>query len=272
MRMMQTRRVVELLERIVPLTYADSTWDNVGLLLEGGRGSVSRVLLCTDMTEGVVQEARESDSDLIVSYHPPWFHATRRLTLDSTGPMRAVCIAAAAGISIYSPHTALDSIPNGISDWLADFFSIARKEFIVPCPGPSDGGVGRRLDLQLAIGLDDACKLVASKLCLSHLRVARSPVAQLIRSVAVCAGSGGSVLSKLATPVDLIVTGELTHHQVIGFLAGGTSVILTEHSNSERLYLESVYCEQLRQALGPSVQVLFSRVDQEPLQVFNKNE
>ena len=57
-------------------------------------------------------------------------------------------------------------------------------------------------------------------------------------TIAVCAGSGASVLSH-AGKVDLWVTGEMGHHEALDAQENNTSVILAEHSNTERGFLES---------------------------------
>ena len=66
------------------------------------------------------------------------------------------------------------------------------------------------------------------------------PGAQPITSIAICAGSGGSVFAKLKEPVDLLLTGELTHHEALAAIEQGKSVICVNHSNSERAYLGAV--------------------------------
>ena len=60
----------------------------------------------------------------------------------------------------------------------------------------------------------------------------------MVSTVAVCAGSGASVLSH-AGKVDLWVTGEMGHHEALDAQENNTSVILAEHSNTERGFLES---------------------------------
>merc|ERR1712224_691024 len=56
-----------------------------------------------------------------------------------------------------------------------------------------------------------------------------------VKSVAVCAGSGSSVLS--GVKADMFLTGEMTHHQILQANDNGTTVVLTDHSNTERGYL-----------------------------------
>ena len=51
-------------------------------------------------------------------------------------------------------------------------------------------------------------------------------------------GGGGSVLA--GVKADLIVIGKMAHHEVLYFVAGGVTVILADHSNTERGYLAEV--------------------------------
>ena len=110
---------IESVERIAPLSYADRSWDNVGLLLESpivplAPNGKCRVLLTIDLTEKVFEEARGEGVGIILSYHPPWFHPEKSLTLDrGRGRFGILAMCAAHNISIYSPHSALDSIHGG---------------------------------------------------------------------------------------------------------------------------------------------------------------
>jgi putative NIF3 family GTP cyclohydrolase 1 type 2 len=79
--------------------------------------------------------------------------------------------------------------------------------------------------------------------------------------VAVCPGAGGSLFSKVRF-TDLLVTGEMRHHDVMGRLAGNTSVILTDHTNTERGYLP-ILAKRLSEAV--KVQTIVSQVDADPL-------
>lgn len=75
---------------------------------------------CISLTPSVLNEALSSTppTSCIIAYHPPIFKPTPSLTLSN--PLQSSLLrCAAAGISIYSPHTALDSVNGGIHDWLA---------------------------------------------------------------------------------------------------------------------------------------------------------
>lgn len=64
-----------------------------------------------------------------------------------------------------------------------------------------------------------------------------------ISSVGICVGSG-SMLNGL--DVDLLVTGELSHHEALAAIENGKCVIAAFHSNSERGFLK----QRMKTALG----------------------
>lgn len=68
-----------------------------------------------------------------------------------------------------------------------------------------------------------------------------------IRSVGICAGSGGSLLGNL--DVDLLFTGEMSHHEALAAIEKGQVVISLFHSNSERGFLAEVLREQLEDTI-----------------------
>jgi putative NIF3 family GTP cyclohydrolase 1 type 2 len=105
---------------------------------------------------------------------------------------------------------------------------------------------------------------VKAHLALDHVRLAHAGK-DLIQTVAVCAGSGASVLKDI--PADVYVTGEMGHHEVLAALEQGTSVILCEHTNTERGYLSLVLQSRLQHELGQGLDVVVSQVDQDPLKV-----
>ena len=85
-----------------------------------------------------------------------------------------------------------------------------------------------------------------------------------VSTIAVCAGSGASLLRGVRS--DVYLTGEMSHHEVLEATAAGSSVILTEHSNSERGYLR-VLKEQLEKLLDGDVKIKTSSSDKDPLSV-----
>jgi dinuclear metal center YbgI/SA1388 family protein len=132
-------------------------------------------------------------------------------------------------------------------------------------PGTS-AGQGRQVDLSEHVTLDELVARIKAHLKLAAVRVAVAEPhrdgAPVVR-VLVCAGAGGSVLAPL--PADVYWTGEMRHHDVLAALARGTSVVLCDHTNTERGYLPTLR-ERLLEETAGAVAADVSRADREPLE------
>ncbi|KAI7960278.1 hypothetical protein MJO29_005346 [Puccinia striiformis f. sp. tritici] len=291
------KAVQRAFSKMAPVSLAES-WDNTGLLLESPvvRPLANRVLLTIDLTPSVAEEALAKDSNIgvIVAYHPTIFRGLKSLTLND--PLQEVILkCAAGGISVYSPHTALDSVIGGINDELCEIVSglmphqnriysasgaIVEKNSENILNGVGLGG-GRRVEFQQGkeVELDQLISRIKTGLGLSHVQLAKSSVATpKIRSVGVCAGSGGSICSALGKSCDAFVTGEMSHHELLSANAQGIHVILTAHTNTERFFLAKVLRPRLQQLLAeeavqlsadqnPQWDVDVSTMDRDPLVV-----
>lgn len=120
------------LERFAPCATA-AEWDNVGLLLGDPAASVSRVMTCLTLTPDVAEEAVRERADLIVSHHPIFFRAVKKLTANS-GDGKVVFPLVRAGVAVYSPHTAFDNCAGGINDSLATRLGVANPIPLRPRP------------------------------------------------------------------------------------------------------------------------------------------
>ena len=305
-----------------PKALADNSWDNTGLLLEApfvpSRRQSNTVLLTIDLTKAVADEAIAINSSIIIAYHPIIFRGLKSLTL-ADSQQQTLLRLASHGISVYSPHTAVDAAPGGLGDWLADIvtgtktsydtsttatpelrsegaqdpfvekgaatLSVQRPTFqlqhhpsqttlrlskdppgttsiahtrrpIVPQspeiethPG---AGMGRIVDFSSPQALPTLLDRIGQGLNNPKgFPIAIPQDASIsdikIRSVGICAGSGGSLLGGL--DVDLLFTGEMSHHEALAAIEKGQVVISLFHSNSERGFLAEVLRGQLEDTI-----------------------
>jgi len=128
-------------------------------------------------------------------------------------------------------------------------------------------GLGRRVMLDRPTAIHDLvartkAHLGISAVVLAHAR--HTPTE--IRLVAVCAGSGGSLVdTAIAQGAELFLTGEMGHHDVLKAQERGCTVILAGHTNTERGFLP-----RLVSRLAPSfegVEFILAATDREPLRV-----
>lgn len=286
-------RVASALDARFPLVLADSSWDNVGTLIENPKPNASgRILVTIDLTPAVMEECLANNVEVIVAYHPPIFAPMKKLVPDNA-KQNIVLNCVLSGASIYSPHTSFDAGKGGLNDWVLEAagFEFASREPIIasstlpdgsrPKPGapPIETGFGRVGQLAAPVALSDIIPNLKARFRVPTLRVAMPGGSAVsakgiaagsnftVRTIAVCAGSGASVFKKLKAPVDLVVSGELSHHDVLALNDQGTAVVLAEHTNSERGFLEDVVAPLLREQF-PTSTVILSTNDADPLFVW----
>lgn len=352
-----SRAVVNAMKKLYPPALADNSWDNTGLLLEAplvpDRRPSNNVLLTIDLTKAVADEAISFNCSIIIAYHPIIFRGLKSLTL-ANSQQQTLLRLASHGISVYSPHTAVDAAPGGLGDWLADIITGNRTNYDASYTrGRTEEQSGKTADDDDPFIDNGSQSLKPSLFTLNHhpsqtnlrtlkhgspnkasLEHTRRPVVPQspeieshpgagmgrvvtfskpqplpalldrigsglnnpkgfpiaipqnallgdiqIRSVGICAGSGGSLLSNL--DVDLIFTGEMSHHEALAAIEKGQVVINLFHSNSERGFLSEVLAEQLEdavvdewrkirkeepdgQSLDDDFEIIVSEVDRDP--------
>ncbi|EWG43576.1 hypothetical protein FVEG_04993 [Fusarium verticillioides 7600] len=281
-----TKAVVAAMQKLYPEEIADKSWDNVGLLVgnsENDAKKTKKVLVTNDLTYQVAVDAIEQDVSVIISYHPFIFGGLKSIT--NKDPQQATLLRLAkAGIAVYCPHTAVDAAPEGLNTWLADIVSgphQSQRSVAISCSSApsshSGAGYGAIGHFDNAVSLSEIILRLAEKLGgLKHVMVA-SPVGADVKttkisSFGVCAGSGYDVLKK--AEVDLLVTGETSHHSALRAIQQGQTLVQVFHSNSERGYLQEVLRPKLEAAIKenvPEVEVVVSKYDKDPFTILDVN-
>jgi len=104
-------------------------YDNVGLLVGDQNQNVSRVLVCLDVTEAVVEEAISKKCELIVSHHPLIFQPIRRINPDDEQG-RILYQLIRNNIALFTAHTNLDAALDGVSFVLANNLGLDNLRFL----------------------------------------------------------------------------------------------------------------------------------------------
>ena len=117
----------------------------------------------------MVEEAVNTRTAAVISYHPPIFKPLSSFTL--TNPLqRSLLLCAAQGISVFSPHTALDSVKGGINDWLSDIVQTVAPGSVGYVGAPKDddlGGEGRLVRFRQPVELKSLVDAIKKGLALS---------------------------------------------------------------------------------------------------------
>ena len=282
--------LVLAMEAVAPRRLAAS-WDNTGFLLGDPSRELRRALLTIDLTHAVLDEAIAAKCQAIIAYHPPIFEPLKQLTaMHAHEQILLRC--AENKIAILSPHTALDAVCGGMTDWLADLIDTGARVALEPSAqfhssaqeAPSERmlnqartrapikgqpqihGQGRALTLIKPRATNAIAKQLRTSLRLSVGDVAYCELQKSRRHtcVAVVPGSGASLLAlALEAGCTLMVMGEAKHHDVIQAQENGCDMILLGHTNSERGFMPH-FAKQLQPHV-PQVRLLVSKRDQHPL-------
>lgn len=226
--MIKLKKLCGLIEEIAPLERAFE-WDNSGLILSMHE-DVGVILVCLDVTEEVVQQAKDAGADTIISHHPIVFTHVKRFAAEfsDTSPLIAAAI---AGINVYSAHTSYDCAEKGMNRVLAD--KLGLKNVIVQENG-------------LAVGeLDEA---VSSTVFGEHIKaeldaaaVRYNAVDAPIRRVACMGGSASDFVEQAAElGAQAYVTGEAKHHHFLAADRLGVSLYEAGHYDTEIVFVEAV--------------------------------
>ena len=120
---LQIKDIMNLLEELAPPKLAYH-WDNVGLLVGERNAVVNRILLSLDITPSIVDHAVKKGFDLIITHHPLIFNPIKNVT----EPMILKLIK--NDIAVYTMHTNLDQIREGVSKALADRLGLTKTKFV----------------------------------------------------------------------------------------------------------------------------------------------
>ena len=223
----KVRDVVKVIEEFAPLGIQES-WDNSGLCIGSPDAPVSSVLLGLDCTPELVEEAVSCGADMIVTHHPLIFSGLKKISPDDQVG-EAVIKAIRAGISIYAAHTNADKVLAGVSGAMASRLGLENVTIL-----DEDGegtGLGVVGDLPEPLTAAEAAALVKERFGLKAMRSSR-PVEGRISRVAMCGGSGGSLIpAARMSGAQLYISGDISYHNF--FTPEGFMIMDIGHYESE---------------------------------------
>ena len=224
---MKVRDIVAAIEEFAPLGIQEK-WDNSGLCIGSPEDEVNSVLLGLDCTPELVDEAVACGADMIVTHHPLIFSGLKKISPDDLVGA-AVIKAVKAGISIYAAHTSADKVIAGVSGAMAARLGLGNVTIL---DEDGDGtGLGVIGDLPEALTAAEAVKLVKERFSLKAMRASR-PVEGKISRVAMCGGSGGSLIAAAqAAGAQLYISGDISYHNF--FTKEGFMIMDIGHYESE---------------------------------------
>ena len=253
---MTVNEIYHAINKIAPFSES-MDFDNTGLLIGSDTQNVKTALLCLDVTDDVLEEAKEIGAELIISHHPVIFRPLKRVSGESV-----VYKAVQSGIAVISAHTNLDkAFPYGVNHALAEALGLNNIRGII-----ADGGshIAYMGDLPEAMGSDAFAEKVKSDLKLAAVRY--TPAARKIKAVGVVGGSGGDYAAEaFFCGADAFVTGEVKHHEAIEARQLGLALYEAGHYHTEIVYREML--KKILEEKCPGVRFCISQKESAPMEI-----
>ena len=127
---MKLQKLINQLEIFAPIAYQES-YDNAGLIVGDATNELTKALICFDVTEEVIEEAKSIGANLIISHHPIIFSGLKKLN-GKNYIERIVISAIKNDIALYAMHTNLDNIINGTNKLLSDKLGLKNQQILAP--------------------------------------------------------------------------------------------------------------------------------------------
>ena len=237
---MECKKVIEILEKQSPKSYA-CDWDNVGLLVGREDKEIQKIYIALDATDEAIEEAIANGADMLLTHHPMIFKGMKRVTQEDFIGRRIIRLIQ-NDMVYYAMHTNFDVM--GMADLAADYLGISdtRVLEITSVSETGEEGIGRYGSLKKEMTVRECCEEVKQAFSLENVKVF-GDLERKVKTAAISQGSGKSVISNaLQAGVDVLITGDIDHHEGIDAVAQNMTVIDAGHYGVEHIFIP--YMEQ----------------------------
>ena len=274
---MKCRDLLKIIEHFYPINTA-LDFDNVGLLCGRYDKEVKKVYIALDPTDNVIADATLWRADLLITHHPMILSPFKSVTDDDYIGRRLIQLIQ-NDISYYAMHTNYDVMRLGeltgemlglehlrvLSESLsledsnhvrekvsksAYADEVTSNKNIWEDKDSESLGIGVIGDLPDYISLRDCCDLVKEKFNLREVKV-YGDLARLVKKVGIAPGSGRSTIpSGISKQIDVLVTGDIGHHEGLNGIDHELAIIDAGHYNTEYPFIEDMSEFLSKQNLG----------------------
>lgn len=273
--------IIKIMDQLAPPLLSEE-WDNVGLQIGDPRLPVRRIWVALDPSPEVVKAACQKEVDLLITHHPLIFRPLKSIDFETPGGS-SIRMAAHHQMAIFSAHTNLDIVRDGVNDVLAQRLGLRNlsvlqpvkvgeraKEDIRPLTGgQTEYGIGRIGSLAKAGSLKSLVSLVKKKLKLDFVKIAGDLEMQ-ITQVAICSGSGSSLMQAfLSSKAQAYISGDIHYHDAREAEDANRAIIDIGHFPSEHLMVDAL-AQQLANIIskaGIEAEITACTIEKDPFRI-----
>lgn len=239
---MLCREIISRIESAFPKNAA-CKWDNVGLLAGREAKEVRKIYVALDATDEVISDAASAGADMLITHHPLLFSPVKSIT-DGHFIGRRLIQLIQNDIAYYAMHTNYDILRMGEIAagrlGLADTSALEVTMTVEEQGEFVEKGIGCVGVYEDECSLEQCAELVKEKFQLPAVRIFGDSEKE-IRTIAIVPGSGKDLVeAAISAGADVLVTGDIGHHDGIDAVAQGIAVIDAGHYGLEHIYIEDM--------------------------------
>lgn len=225
---MKIADILPILDAISSFELAES-WDNCGLIVGNYDDEFEKIYCSIDLDEEFLDMC--DANSLIITHHPLIFKPLHRINFD-TFASKLLGMVIKKDIKLIAMHSNFDKthLNRHVMETILGFPIMKKNDFVLYA------SVNMKFD-QL---VDFVCKkldLEFEKFVVTH---------EFVRTIALCTGSGGSLLQKIEA--DTYLTGDIKYHEAMEAKILGLNLIDIGHYESEVFFAQLLH-DELRQKL-----------------------
>lgn len=230
--------IINVIEQDYPRRFA-LEWDNVGLLAGRTGKDVSTIYVALDATDEVILEAIELGVDMLITHHPLIFTPMKSVTDEEFVSSRLVNLIQ-NDISYYAMHTNYDVLRMG--ELAGEKLGIHDAEILEHTYTENEKkyGIGIVSDLLNPTTIREYCEIIKNSFSVDTVKVF-GDLDRVVKRIAISPGSGKHMTEEvLKCGGELLITGDIDHHEGIDAVAQGVTIIDAGHYGIEKIFIEDM--------------------------------
>ena len=274
-------KIKEIMDDLAPPLLAEE-WDNVGLQIGDPRQSVRRIWVALDPTLQVVKAACQKKIDLLITHHPLIFRPLKSIDFD-TPAGSIIQMATHHKLAVFSAHTNLDIVHEGVNDVLAQRLELqnlsvlkpvqagqrAQEDIAALSAGEMEDGIGRIGFLAKAGSLRSLVSMAKKRIKLDFVKVV-GDLEMKVTQVAICSGSGSGLMEAfLSSKAQAYISGDIHYHYALEAQSVNRAIIDIGHFPSEHLMVDALV-QQLENAIsraGIEAEIMACTIEKDPFRI-----
>lgn len=235
---MNLSQIVKILDEKLDIN-SQYSWDNSGLLVENQDKKISKILATLEVSDSVIDEAIDSNCDMIISHHPLFIKPINSLSYKNIYQSYAIRLIK-NNIPLYSCHTNYDKLRDGLNDFVIKILDIQNPEILVTDESSEDYGLGRIANLTRKMNLDEFINYIKKSLNIDSCRyIGKKDID--IKRLAIVTGAGSDFI-KIAFEkgADIFLTGDMKYHDSQESHFYGYNILDIGHYGSEKFFPQAL--------------------------------